>query len=76
VQKTHQKVMNGFLWKFSGGVGRGLRTNPSDFGVEADHDLDPEFLDRDHDPDPRIFKRILCDSRRQPTVKLENLRWR
>jgi len=35
--------------------GCGPNNNQLDFGGHTDHNLDPEFLDVDHDRDPGIF---------------------
>ena len=48
--KISQKSYERALMKLSGGMGRGPKTNRSDFGGDPNLDADPVFLDADQGP--------------------------
>jgi len=62
-----------------GGLGCGSSNSRLAFGDNVDHDLDPQFLDRDHNPGPGLFKGFFvycCDFYRQSRIKRDAPRWR
>jgi len=55
--KHYERILMKFLEGWGVAQGTMMMNNHLHFGDDPDYDLDPEFLDHDHDVDPGIFKK-------------------